>query len=76
MKKRIAHISISCFYVDNMGYQENILPKKHYQQGHDVKIITRQYSFDANGRYVNRKAGTYINENNIPVLPFIIEVGK
>ena len=77
-KKRIVHICLSCFYVDNMGYQENILPKKHYQQGHIVEIITSQHSFNPDGSTLIRNVGSYLNENGIPVvvLPYQRLLGK
>jgi len=76
--KKIVHICISCFYVDNMGYQENILPKKHKQQGYEVKIITTQRAFNETGKPVKRAIGEYLNENGIPVivLPYKKILGK
>lgn len=76
--KKIAHICLSCFYVDNMGYQENILPKKHKQQGYNVEIITSPLTFGPDGKSSIRRIGTYINENDIPVvvLPFVKWMGK
>lgn len=76
--KKIIHICLSCFYVDNMGYQENILPKKHYQQGLDVEIITSQHTIKADGKPSTRPIGRYINENGIPVivLPYRKLIGK
>ena len=76
--KRIVHICLSCFYVDNMGYQENILPKKHKQQGLDVEIITSQRTFNKDGKSSIRPVGRYTNENGIPVvvLPYKKYMGK
>ena len=42
---KIVHICLACFYVDGMGYQENLLPKYHAQK-HDVTIITSDFAFD------------------------------
>lgn len=74
---RIAHVCLSCFYADNFGYQENILPKKHHQQGHKVEIITSVSGFNAQREAMYRQVGRYINENNIPVvvLPYKKIVG-
>ncbi|MEZ7172918.1 glycosyltransferase family 4 protein [Sporosarcina sp. OR05] len=36
---RILHCCLSCFYIDEYNYQENVLPKIHHQNGHEVKII-------------------------------------
>ncbi|MBU3197724.1 glycosyltransferase family 4 protein [Clostridium estertheticum] len=35
---KIVHISFT--YKDNLGYQENILPKYHFQMGNDVTVIS------------------------------------
>lgn len=74
MKRRIAHICLSCFYIDNMGYQENILPKKHFQQGNNVEIITSSFDEKNNRRTISR----YKNENGIEVvvLPYKWFLGK
>ena len=36
---RIAHICLSCFYIDGFSYQENELVKEHVRTGHDVIVI-------------------------------------
>ena len=76
--KKIVHICLSCFYVDNMGYQENILPKKHHQKGYEVEIITSQHTFNNDGKASTRPTGRYINENGIPVivLPYKKKLGR
>jgi len=63
---KIVHICLACFYVDAMGYQENMLPKYHAQD-HEVYIITSDYAFDASGKTVRKKEKEYINEYGIPV---------
>jgi 1,2-diacylglycerol 3-alpha-glucosyltransferase len=47
---RVLHLCLSCFYIDNYGYQENMLPKYHVLQGHEVKVIASLVSFDSKGR--------------------------
>jgi hypothetical protein len=37
---KIVHICLACFYVEGMGYQENLLPKYHVKQGHQVTVLT------------------------------------
>ena len=63
---KIVHICLACFYIDGMGYQENILPKYH-AQNHEVFIITSDYSFDAKGTETKRSLREYTNEYGIPV---------
>lgn len=68
----IAHLCLGCFYIPNMAYQENILPRKHKELGHQVEIITSTYAFDANGNVYDREPGTFVNEDgiNVTVLPY------
>lgn len=47
---KIVHLCLSCFYIDNYSYQENMLPKYHVKQGHDVTVIASLVSFDKNGK--------------------------
>lgn len=60
------------FYIDNYGYQENILPKIHKQQGHTVSIVASTETYIENGRLGYVEANSYINEYGIPVtrLPY------
>lgn len=47
---RILHICLSAFFIDNYSYQENLLPKYHVKQGHDVTVIASLFTFDKNGK--------------------------
>ena len=65
---RIVHLCLGAFYPDNYSYQENMLPKFHKQQGHEVEVIASLETFDENGNpayYPNAK--TYLNEHGIKV---------
>lgn len=65
---KIVHICLGAFYPDNYSYQENMLPKFHKQQGHDVEVIASLETFDENGKtsfYPSPKV--YQNEYGIKV---------
>lgn len=47
---KIVHLCLSCFYIDNYSYQENILPKYHVMMGHKVTIIASLLSFNNEGK--------------------------
>lgn len=65
---RIIHLMLSSFYIDNYSYQENLLPKYHKSQGHDVSIIASLFTFDENGNGAwLPEPSDYINEYGIPV---------
>lgn len=70
---RIMHCCLAAFYIDNYGYQENILPKMHKLQGHDVEILASTETYIENNCLGYIEAGSYINENGIPVtrLPYV-----
>ena len=64
---RILHCCLACFYIDNYGYQENILPKQHKADGHVVEILasTETYVDHKTLHYVD--ARSYVSESGIPV---------
>lgn len=60
---RILHCCLSCFYVDNFAYQENILPIANRKDGHIVKIIASRETF-INGVLSYTEARRYkVNED-------------
>lgn len=64
---RIAHLCLANFYIDNYGYQENYLTKKHKEQGHEVFIIasTETYIDNKHLGYVEPKE--YVTADGIPI---------
>ena len=50
---KIIHVIISAAYREGFGYQENILPQKHKELGHEVLIITHNQPKDGPFEYVN-----------------------
>jgi 1,2-diacylglycerol 3-alpha-glucosyltransferase len=71
---KILHCCLACFYIDGYGYQENVLPKMHKLQGHEVKIVASTETF-INDMYLGySESGTYLNENGIAVtrLPYVL----
>ncbi len=74
---KILHLMLACFYIDNYSYQENLLPKYHKKQGHEVEIVASLFTFDenGNGKWLP-KADKYINEHGIPVTRLDFKNGK
>ncbi|WP_313586241.1 hypothetical protein [Exiguobacterium sp.] len=65
---KILHVCLSCFYIDNHSYQENLLPRYHKKLGYEVEIIASQENFDSNGKKINEgNFKQYFNEDNIKV---------
>lgn len=59
---KIVHVIIACFYKEGFGYQENILPLKHKELGHDVSVLTF-----CGGRNIVDSRNDYTNKDGIPV---------
>jgi 1,2-diacylglycerol 3-alpha-glucosyltransferase len=70
---KILHCCLASFYIDNYGYQENILPKMHKQQGYEVRILASTESYIDNKKLGYLPASSYLSETGIPVtrLPYI-----
>lgn len=45
---RIAHLCLSCFYIDDYRYQENELVREHVASGHDVLVIASTETYTDN----------------------------
>jgi 1,2-diacylglycerol 3-alpha-glucosyltransferase len=64
---KILHCCLAAFYIDNFGYQENILPKMHKLQGHEVKILASTETYIENSLgYI--QPCSYINNDQIEVV--------
>lgn len=70
---KILHCCLSNFYIDNYGYQENILPKMHKLQGHDVAILASTEIFVDNAKLGYTKPSSYITNDGIPItrIPYV-----
>lgn len=47
---KIVHLCLSCFFVDNYSYQDNMLPKYHVKMGYEVTVIASLVSFNKEGK--------------------------
>lgn len=66
--KRILHLCLANFYIDNYSYQENILPKEHKNLGYEVLIVASTESFDSVGNLTYLDPCEYLNEDQIKVI--------
>jgi len=64
---RILHCCLSAFYIDNYGYQENILPKMHKQLSHDVAILASTETYVDNKVLGYVEPGSYLTVDSIPI---------
>lgn len=56
------------FYIDNYSYQENILPKMHKFQGHEVTILASTETYIDNTVLGYLKPGSYYTKEGISVI--------
>jgi len=69
---KILHCCLANFYIDNFGYQENIITKMHKLQGHDVAILASTETYiGAELEYV--KPSSYYTNEGIPIkrIPYV-----
>ncbi|KUO68039.1 MAG: glycosyl transferase family 1 [Lutibacter sp. BRH_c52] len=64
---KILHGCLAAFYIDNYGYQENILPKMHKLQGHDVEILASTETYIENAKLGYIKPESYLTKEGIPI---------
>lgn len=65
---KIIHLCLCGPFTDKALYQENLLTKYHKKLGHDVSIITSQYTWNNKGEIVKVKSRTYYNEHGVKVI--------
>ena len=56
---KIAHVCLSNFYIDRVGYQENELVRQHVEDGHDVVVIASTETYAADGTLTYVAPSTY-----------------
>ena len=66
---RVVHLCLGVFFIDGYSYQENLLPKYHVKQGHDVTVIASLETFDKEGRRtVLSSPSSYRDKNGFDVI--------
>tara|TARA_Y100000768_G_scaffold377601_1_gene351019 strand:+ start:1264 stop:2421 length:1158 start_codon:yes stop_codon:yes gene_type:complete len=70
---KILHCCLAAFYIDKYGYQENVLPKMHKIQGHEVEILASTENYLNGNKLSYVKPSVYYNEDKIKVtrLPYL-----
>ena len=69
---KILHCCLAAFYIDNYGYQENILPRMHKIQGHEIEILASTETFIDNAIPGYLLPSSYYTKDGIPItrLPY------
>ncbi len=64
---KILHCCLANYYIDNCGYQENLITRMHKCHGHDVYILASTETFVFGNNIGLVKPSTYVNEDGIIV---------
>lgn len=65
---RVLNIALNGVYTDGFSYHENLLPKYHKVNGHDVHIMASEYVFNHAGEVVKYEGSReYIDDNGIHI---------
>ncbi len=64
---KIVHCCLANFYIDKYSYQENLIPKFHKLDGHDVLIIASTETFVGDNKLGYIETKKYVNEDGISV---------
>lgn len=74
---RVVNIVLNGLYTDGYTYHENLLPKYHKKNGHEVYIIASEYMYDEQGKAVKYCGPKqYIDENGIYIYRLRIKGDK
>ena len=65
---KILHCCLSCFYIDNYNYQENMLVREHVRAGHEVLVLASTENYDAQGKLSYGPPGRYCGSDGAEVL--------
>lgn len=70
---RILHCCLAAFYIDNYSYQENVLPRMHKLQGHEVAILASTETYIKNATLGYVSPGSYCTPDRIAItrIPYI-----
>lgn len=64
---KVLHCCLANFYIDNYSYQENILPKFHKKQGHDVRILASTETYNSNVQLSYVEPSSYFTSDDISI---------
>ncbi|MGO5275870.1 glycosyltransferase family 4 protein [Holdemanella porci] len=74
-KNRIVHIALSWPMMDELNYQDNLLPKYHARLGYDVTVISSKWVFDENGDVIYDSRDSY-SLRDYDVIRLDLKLGK
>lgn len=65
---KILHICLGNYFSDGYTYQDNMLPKYHVLQGHEVMVIAPRLSFNKEGKWEKLPVEDYVTKDGFRLL--------
>ena len=65
---KIAHLCLSCFYIDGFSYQENELVAQNVADGHEVYVIASTETYGSNRELTYIEPGEYVGQEGAQVM--------
>lgn len=65
---KIINICVNLPYTDGFTYQENLLPKYHKINGHDVYVLASDYVYNTKGKIEKTNPGIYADKDGLKVI--------
>jgi glycosyltransferase involved in cell wall biosynthesis len=65
---KILHACLANYYIDDMGYQENMLVRQNHSDGHDVLVISSTETLSPKNVLTYQHPGTYIGTDGARVI--------
>lgn len=65
---KILHICLGNYFSDGCTYQDNMLPKYHVLQGHEVMVIAPRLSFNKEGKWEKLPEEDYVTKDGFRLL--------
>ena len=65
---RIAHLCLSNWYVDGVGYQENELVREHVSAGHEVLVVASTETHSKAGGLTHTVPGAYVGDEGARII--------
>lgn len=56
---KVAHVCLSCFFIDGRSYQENELVSQHVRDGHEVLVLASTETHAPDGKITYTQPGEY-----------------
>lgn len=72
---KICHLCLNGPYNEGWNYQENILPKYHSKQGHEVYQLVTRYMWQENHQVICDGEKEYVNEYGVHIIRCIEKKG-